>query len=194
MGLSIKLRGTDQVVACFFGDGACNQGTFHEGINLAAIWGLPVVFVCENNLYAASTRISKVMLLRNVADRAGAYGIPGVTVDGNDVIAVYKATYEAVRRAREGRGPTLIECLTYRHGGHSRGDPATYRPKEEVEEWMRKDPIPRFKSQLIEMKVLTEKEANDIEKEVLTAIEDAFKFARESPLPKPEEALEEVYA
>jgi pyruvate dehydrogenase E1 component alpha subunit len=194
IGLSIKLKGTKQVVACFFGDGACNQGTFHEGINLAAIWKLPVVFVCENNFYAASTHISKVMLLRYVADRASAYGIPGVTVDGNDVIAVYKAACEAIKRARDGGGPTLIECLTYRHKGHSRGDPATYRPKEEVEEWMKKDPIPRFKSKLIKMKVLTEEEADNIERDVLAEIEEAFEFAKESPLPEPEEALEDIYA
>jgi pyruvate dehydrogenase E1 component alpha subunit len=193
-GLSIKLRGTDQVVACFFGDGASNQGTFHEGINMAAVWALPVLFVCENNLYAMGTRQSRVMMIENVADRASAYGIPGVTVDGNDVIAVYEATHEAVRRAREGKGPTLIECKTYRYKGHSRFDPATYRPKEEVEDWLRKDPIPRFKKKLLEKGFLTEKEAIQIEEEVVKAVEAAVKFAVESPYPAPEEALEDVYA
>jgi len=193
-GLSIKLRGTDQVVACFFGEGASNQGTFHEGINMAAIWALPVVFVCENNLYAMGTRQSRVMLIENVADRAVAYGIPGVTVDGNDVLAVYEATHEAVKRAREGKGPTLIECKTYRRKGHSRFDPATYRPKEEVEEWLKKDPVQRFKTKLLEMKILTETKAAKIEQDVISAVEKAAKFAIGSPYPAPEEALEDMYA
>lgn len=193
-GLSIRLRGTDQVVACFFGEGASNQGTFHEGINMAAIWALPVVFVCENNLYAMGTRQSRVMTIENIADRAAAYGIPGVVVDGNDVLAVYEATREAVERAREGKGPTLIECKTYRHKGHSRFDPATYRPKEEVEEWLRKDPILRFRARLLETGTLTEEEANKIEQEVFNAVEEAVKFALESPYPEPKEALEDVYA
>lgn len=193
-GLSIKLRGTDQVVACFFGEGASNQGTFHEGINMAATWALPIVFICENNLYAMGTRQSRVMAIENVADRAVAYGIPGVVVDGNDVLAVYEAAREAVGRARMGRGPTLIECKTYRHKGHSRFDPATYRPKEEVEEWLKKDPITRFKASLLELGILTEGEAKNIEQEAAAAVEDAVKFAMESPHPKPEEALEDVYA
>lgn len=193
-GLSIKLRGTDQVVACFFGEGASNQGTFHEGINMAAIWRLPVLFVCENNLYAMGTRQSMVMLLENVADRAAAYGIPGVVVDGNDVLAVYEAAGQAVERARRGGGPTLIECKTYRHKGHSRFDPATYRPKEEVEAWLKRDPIPRFRSRLLEAGVLTGAEADALEQEVAVEVEEAVKFALEGPYPKPEEALEDVYA
>ena len=192
-GLSIKLRGTDQVAACFFGDGASNQGTFHEGINLAAIWRLPVLFICENNLYAMGTKQTRVMLIENIAERAAAYGIPGVTVDGNDVLAVYEAAQKAIERARKGEGPTLIECKTYRHKGHSRFDPATYRPKEEVELWLKKDPIPRFKNKLLEMGVLNEAEAQRIEKEVLAEIEEAVKFALESPYPEPEEALKDVY-
>lgn len=192
-GLSIRLRKTDQVVACFFGEGASNQGTFHEGINMAAIWKLPVLFVCENNLYAMGTRQSRIMAIENVADRAAAYGIPGVIVDGNNVMAVYEAAREAVERARRGKGPTLMECKTYRHKGHSRFDPATYRPKEEVEEWLKRDPITRFRARLLEMKSLTEEEANKIEQEVAAAVEDAVKFALESPYPAPEEALEHVH-
>ncbi|MGD8544278.1 MAG: pyruvate dehydrogenase (acetyl-transferring) E1 component subunit alpha [Candidatus Bathyarchaeota archaeon] len=192
-GLSIKLKKTDQVVACFFGDGASNQGTFHEAINMASIWNLPVLFVCENNLYAMGTHQTRVMAIENIADRASAYGIPGVAVDGNDVLAVYDAAHEAVDRARKGEGSTLIECKTYRHKGHSRFDPATYRPKEEVEEWMKRDPIAQFKTRFLEMKTLTEGEANKIEQEVATAIEDAVKFATESPQPAPEEALENVF-
>lgn len=192
-GLSIKLRKTDQVVACFFGDGASNQGTFHEAINMASIWNLPVLFVCENNLYAMGTHQSRVMAIENIADRAAAYGIPGVVADGNDVLAVYEAAHEAVDRARKGKGPTLIECKTYRHKGHSRFDPATYRPKEEVEKWMKRDPIAQFKARLIEMKTLTEEETNKIEQEVAATVEDAVKFAVESPHPAPEEALENVF-
>jgi pyruvate dehydrogenase E1 component alpha subunit len=193
-GLSIKLRKTRQVVACFFGEGASNQGTFHEGINMASVWRLPVIFVCENNLYAMGTRQSRVMNIENIADRAVAYGIPGIAVDGNDVLAVYEATVKAVERARKGEGPTLIECKTYRHKGHSRVDPAKYRPKEEVEEWLAKDPIKRFKEKLLQTKTLTEAEIQRIENEVAAEIEEAVKFAMESPYPEPEEALEDVYA
>lgn len=193
-GLSIKLRKTDQVVACFFGDGASNQGTFHEGVNMAAIWKLPVIFVCENNLYAMGTRQSLVMAIENIADRASAYGILGIAVDGNDVLAVYEATLKAVERARKGEGPTLIECKTYRHRGHSRVDPARYRPKEEVEAWLAKDPIKRFKERVLQSGALTEAELQRIEKEASDKVEEAVKFALDSPHPAPEEALEEVYA
>ena len=193
-GLSIKLRGTNQVTACFFGDGASNQGTFHEGVNMAAVWKLPVLFVCENNLYAMGTRQTQVMLTKDIAKRAAAYGIPGVSVDGNDVLAVYEATREAVKRARSGGGPTLIECKTYRHKGHSRFDPAIYRPKEEVEEWLKKDPIRRLKGQLLENGDISDAEAMQMEREVSEAVEAAVKFAIDSPTPAPEEALEDVYA
>jgi len=193
-GLSAKLRKTDQVVVCFFGDGASNQGTFHESINMAATWHLPVIFVCENNLYAMGTRQSRIMAIENVADRAAAYGIPGTVADGNDVLAVYEITQKAVERARKGEGPTLIECKTYRHKGHSRVDPAKYRPKKEVEEWLAKDPIKRFKQKLLQTNTLTETELQQTEKEVSTEIEEAVKFAKESPHPTPEEALEDVYA
>ena len=192
--LSIKLRKTDQVSVCFFGDGASNQGTFHESLNIAAIWQLPVVFVCENNLYAMGTRQTRVMRIENIADRAAAYGMPGVTVDGNDVLAVYKAAETAVERARKGGGPTLLECKTYRHKGHSRMDPAKYRPKEEVEEWLAKDPIKRLRSKLLEANIMSEAEMEEVEREVTAEIEEAVKFALESPYPEPEEALEDVYA
>ena len=193
-GLSIKLRKTDQVAVVFFGDGASNQGTFHESVNLAAIWDLPVLFVCENNQYAESTHASQVMRVQNVADRAAAYGIPGVIVDGMDVMAVYDATEKASERAREGKGPTLIECKTYRYMGHEEGDPwNTYRSKEEVEQWKKKDPINRFQNYLIEKGILTEDKANEIEKDVKKLVEDSVKFAAESPWPKPEEALKDVF-
>jgi len=190
----LRVAGHQQDVFGDIGDGAVNHGMWHEGVNIAAVWKLPLILLCENNLYAASTSISKVILLEKISERAKAYGIPGVTVDGNDVLAVYEATEEAVARARKGIGPTLIECLTYRHGGHSRSDPGTYRPKNEVEEWLKKDPIPWFRSKLVEMGTLTEKEAVDIEKEISEEIERAVKFAKESHMPQPEEALEDIYA
>jgi pyruvate dehydrogenase E1 component alpha subunit len=193
-GLSIRLRETDQVVACFFGEGASNQGTFHESINLASAWSLPVIFVCENNLYAMGTRQSRIMNIENIADRAAAYGIPGVTVDGNDVLTVHETSQNAVNRARSGGGPTLIECKTYRHKGHSRVDPAKYRPKEEVEGWLAKDPIKRLRVKLLQDRILTEPEVEMIERDVSLQIDEAVKFAVESPYPAPEEALEDVYA
>lgn len=141
-GLSASYRGTDQVCACFFGDGATNQSTFHEGLNMAAIWNLPVVFVCENNNYGISMSQTRHQAIKDVSDRAAAYGMPGIAVDGNDVMAVYEAASEAVARARKGQGPTLIECKTYRHRGHFEGDPSVYKPKDEQAEWLKKDPIP----------------------------------------------------
>ena len=193
-GLSIKLKGTDQVAACFFGDGASNQGTFHEGINLAAVWHLPVVFVCENNLYAMGTRQSSVMLVENVADRASSYGIPGVTVDGNDVLAVYEAAHVAVERARRGEGPTLLECKTYRLKGHSRYDPAAYRPKDEVEAWLKKDAIARFQERLLEKSILNDAEVRRMVQQAKNEVEKATKFALESPFPEAREAVHDVYA
>jgi len=192
-GLSIKLRGTDQVVACFFGEGASNQGTFHESINMASIWKLPILFVCENNLYAMGTRQSRVMSIENIADRAVAYGIPGVSVDGNDVLSVYEVAKNAVEKVRKDEGPILIECKTYRHRGHSRVDPARYRPKEEVEAWLAKDPIKRFKERLVQTNTLTESEVQQIERKISVKIDEAVRFALESPCPAPEEALEDVY-
>ena len=193
-GLSAKLRKTSQVVACFFGEGASNQGTFHESINMASVWALPVVFVCENNLYAMGTRQSRIMSIQNVADRAAAYGIPGVIVDGNDVLVVYEAARTAVERARAGKGPTLIECKTYRHKGHSRVDSGKYRPKEEVEEWLGKDPIKRFRQAMLGNGILTQTELEHVETEVADEVADAVKFALDSPYPEGKEALENVYA
>jgi pyruvate dehydrogenase E1 component alpha subunit len=192
-GLSARLRRTNQVVVCFFGEGASNQGAFHESINMASTWKLPVIFVCENNLYAMGTHQSRVMNIENIADRAPAYGIPGMTVDGNDILAVYKAAHNAVERARKGEGPTLIECKTYRQKGHSRVDPAKYRPKEEVAEWLRRDPIKLFKEHLAQKHALTESELQQIEEKAALKIEEAVKFAIESPFPAPEEALEDIY-
>lgn len=193
-GLSAKLRGTDQVTVCFFGDGASNQTTFHEGINLASVWKLPVIFVCENNEYGISLHQSKHQRVADVADRAVAYGIPGVVVDGNDVMAVYEAVGEAVKRARAGEGPTLIEAKTYRWRGHFEGDPTVYRSDKELAEWKERCPIARFSKHLLDMDVVTEEELDKIKAEVDTEVEESVHFAEESPLPAPEEALEDVYA
>ena len=192
--LSAQIRGTDQVTICFFGDGASGTCRFHEGVNMASHWKLPVVYVIENNQYAMSTRTRDVRNIENISDRAAAYGIPGVSVDGNDVLAVYEAVGEAVARARKGEGPTMIECETWRWHGHTEGDPQAYKSKEESEEWMKKDPIPRFREKLIEMGVLTEKEADEINQAILEEIDEAVKFAAESPFPDPEETLEDVFA
>ncbi len=192
MGLAYKFQHNDRVVACFFGDGAVNEGAFHEGVNLAAIKQLPVIFVCENNFYAASTPMQLTTPV-GIAERAAAYGIPGVVVDGNDVAAVYQATVTAVARARRGEGPTLIECQTYRTVGHSRGDPGAYRPKEEVELWKQKDPIARLRRSLIADEAATESEIAVIEAEADREIETAVAFAEASPPPQPEDALLHVY-
>ena len=194
-GLSSKMQKTGQVTVVFFGDGASNQGTFHESLNLAAIWHLPVLFVCENNQYAESTPITKVMLAKNVSDRAAAYCIPGRVVDGMDVIAVHEAVKEAACKARGGEGPSLLEFKTYRYLGHEEGDPwSTYRSEAEVEEWKKKDAISRLRRTLIEKKICTESGAAEIEAEVKKLVEDAVEFADQSPWPKPEEALKDVFA
>lgn len=192
-GLSAKLRGTDQVAVCFFGDGASNQGTFHEALNMASIWKLPVVFVCENNLYGISMRQDKHQAIADVSERAMAYGFPGLTVDGNDVLAVYEAAGEAVKRARDGGGPTLIECKTYRWRGHFEGDPTLYRPKEEVEEWMAKDPISRLSRYILDNNIATEEELKEIERNIEKEVEKAVMFAEESPYPDETSAVEDIY-
>ncbi|NLY66398.1 MAG: pyruvate dehydrogenase (acetyl-transferring) E1 component subunit alpha [Tissierellia bacterium] len=192
-GLSAKYRDTDQVCVCFFGDGSTNQGTFHEALNMASIWKLPVIFVCENNLYGISMHQSRHQAIQDVADRAVAYNMPGVVVDGNDVLAVYEAAKEAVDRARNGQGPTLIECKTYRHRGHFEGDPTVYRDEEEVKEWLQKDPIPRLVEFMLDNNVVTEEEIKKIDEEIAAEIKEAIKFAEESPFPPVEAAVEDIY-
>jgi len=192
-GLSCKIRKTDQVVACFFGDGASNNGTFHEGLNMAGIWNLPVIFVCENNQYAMGTNISYSSSIKNIADRASSYGIPGLTIDGNSVTDVYNAAQESIKRARKGEGPTLIECKTYRQKGHSRFDSAKYRPEDEVARWMSRDPLIRFRKILFESQILSLKEAEEIDHKILVQVEKAARYALDSPYPAPIEALEEVF-
>ena len=192
--MSAKLRKSGQVVVCFFGDGASNEGTFHESLNIAGAFDLPVVYVCENNLYAVSTRQSKVRKVEDIADRAVGYGMPGLVVDGNDVIAVYEAVQEAVDRARAGEGPTLVECKTYRWRAHFEGEVDTYRPPEEVEAWLKREPIAPYRKLLVEQGVLSEAEAQAVEQDVIRELEDAIEFARISPLPEPETALQDLWA
>jgi pyruvate dehydrogenase E1 component alpha subunit len=194
IALAFKHRKTDRVAVCFFGDGAANEGTFHEGINLAAVWDLPVVYVCENNLYGASTHVSRVMKVAHVADRAAAYGIPGVVVDGNDVEAVHAAAAAAVARARAGGGPTLLECKTYRYGGHSRSDPGNYRSKEEVAHWKERDPLGIQRRRLLAQRAIEEAGLTAIEERVNQEIEDAVAHARATPDPSPDQVLTHVYA
>jgi len=194
LALASKMMHSGKVAVSFFGDGATNEGAFHEAVNMGAIWNLPVVYVCENNLYGASTHQSKVMKIKNVGERASSYGIPGKVVDGNDVFSVYEVAKEAISRARKGKGPTLLECKTYRRGGHSRSDACRYRAKEEEKVWLAKDPIPQAKKKLIEMGILTSKSAEKIEEKVKKEIEDAIRYARKSPSPKPEDALVNVFA
>lgn len=193
-GLSIKMRATGQVILCFFGDGAANRGIFHEALNMAAIWTLPVVYVCENNQYGMSMSVTRAFPIEDIAERAAAYNLPGVVVDGNDLLAVYEATLEAAERARGGEGPSLIEGKTYRWKGHSKSDQERYRTKGEVETWKERCPIRRFRARLINEKVIDEAEADRMAEEAKRLIEEAVAFAEASPEPSVETILEGVYA
>ena len=191
--LSCKMRSTDRVVVSFFGDGATNEGAFHEALNAAAIWDLPVIFACENNLYGASTPIKMTCKLENLADRAAAYGMPGEVVDGNDVFAVSEAADRAVKRARSGKGPTFLELKTYRIGGHSRNDVCGYRSREEEEIWLAKEPVRRAREYILKHGPASEKELEKLEQAVLDDIEASIEYAKNSPDPLPEDALKDVY-
>lgn len=180
LAFAAKHLGEDKVAVCFTGDGATTEGDAHEGYNLASLWQLPVVYVCENNLYSISTRVERQAAVPSVAERMRAYDLPAVVVDGNDVVAVTLAVEAAVARAREGRGPTLVECLTYRQGGHKRDDPATYRPSEEVAMWMRRDPVQRMRAAL-DAAGLSDA-ATAAEQAATVTIDDAVAFAEASPL------------
>jgi TPP-dependent pyruvate/acetoin dehydrogenase alpha subunit len=193
-GFSAKTRGTDQVAIAFFGDGASNEGAFHEALNLAAAYQLPVLFVCENNLYAVSTRLTRVTRSASIADRAAGYGMPGMTIDGNDILAVYRACSAAIRQARAGEGPTLIECKTYRQRAHFEGEVDLYRPSSEVEEWKTRDPIERFRQYILSHALLPADKLDVISLAIRQEIDRAVEFARQSPLPRPEDALMDVYA
>jgi len=192
-GAGIKYKGEKKVCACFFGDGATNIGPFHEACNLASTWELPVIFVCENNQFAQTTPQSEHQKIKDVARRAMAYDMPAVTVDGNDVVKVYEAADKAAEDARQGKGPTFIECKTYRWRGHWEGDPQPYRTAEDVARWKEKCPIIRFKDYLVTNKISTEQILDKIEKEVARELEQAVEFARKSPLPDVQEAYSDVF-
>ena len=195
-GLAAQMDRNGRVAVSFFGDGASNAGPFHESINIAARWKLPMLYVCENNLYAANTAASDTLAVTDVAERAKGYGIPGVIVDGNDIFSVYAAASTAVTRARDGNGPTLIECKTYRWGRHTeRPTQPEPRPKYEIQAWKKKDPIPRLKEVLQKQQgQLSDEEWEAMDQEILKEIEAAVVFAKESPFPTPESALEDVFA
>ncbi len=191
---SAQMRGTDQVAVCFFGDGTTNIGAFHEALNLAAVWKLPAVFVCENNLYMEYTPIDYITAVPNpAADRACAYGLDQIIVDGNDADAVYLVARDVLGRARRGEGPSLVEAQTYRHGGHSRADPGKYRPPTEVEAWLNRDPIPLYHQRLLRLGV-SEAELASIDREVAAAVDAATEEAKVAPPPREESLLTEVYS
>lgn len=194
-GLAAQYKGTDNVSICFFGDGASNQGTTHEAMNLASVWKLPVVFVAENNGFAEFTAQSDHQAIRSITERAAGYDMPSASVDGNDVIAVFEAATEAVEQARAGKGPTLLECVTFRIAGHYVGDPEAYRNSEDVESWKAddKDPILRFEKILVTKNVCDAAQFADIRQSLEQELEDAVKFAEESPEPDIEDLLADVY-
>lgn len=192
-GYSAKLRRTKQVTVAFFGDGASNEGTFHESLNMAAAWKLPVVFVCENNKFGVSTRIDRVTNTKNIADRAKAYDIPGFNVEGNDVETIARVAGDAIARGRAGEGPTLIVADTFRHRGHFEGEVVTYWDKEELNAWKAKDPIAKYGDALVAGGKATREDLEQLEQDIDSQIEEAVTFARESAFPEPEDALHDLF-
>jgi acetoin:2,6-dichlorophenolindophenol oxidoreductase subunit alpha len=189
-----QYRGEQRVTVCFFGDGAAAEGSFHEALNLAGLWKLPVVFICENNVYAGAQRYEEHAPVPHMADRAAAYGMPGEIVDGNDALAVFQAVAQARERALAGEGPTLIECKTYRCRGHGEADPQHYQPREEICAWQEKCPIPRLQDELLAQGLISADEARDMHTQAEAVVRDAVRFAEDSPFPDPHEALEDVLA
>ena len=192
-GLTAKVLGEDHVVVCFFGDGASEQGTMHESMNLASIWNLPVVFVCENNGFAESTPVEYHASVKDIADRATAYGMPGLSVDGTDIFAVSEAVSEAIERARQGEGPSLVECKAFRYYGHFEGDAVTYYTEEMREDFRERDPIKKFRENVLERELVSEETLTAIDEKVENLIEEAVAFAEQSPMPDPEEVTTDVY-
>lgn len=192
--LTAHMKKLNYITVCFFGDGATNEGSFHEAVNLAAIWNLPVIFVCENNQYGMSGSVKDMVKIEDIATRASSYGIPGVVADGNDIIEMMNITNEAMERAKNGEGPTLIEAKTYRWKGHSKSDAKKYRTREEENEWREKDPIKRFKEILVTESIMTEEQAESLRKEALQEIEDAVAYAEEGPMPTEDDLLTDVFA
>jgi pyruvate dehydrogenase E1 component alpha subunit len=191
--LAFKMRGEKRVAAAFMGDGATNEGVFHESLTMGAIWNLPVIYVIENNLYGASTPVAMVNRVKRLAEKAATYAMPGITVDGNDPVAVYEATMKAVQRAKNGKGPTLMELMTYRITGHSRRDPALYQPEEERNAAKANEPIGRFAKRLVKETAATQAGLDRILLEVDEEIEDAVNFGKNSPEPEPEETLQDLF-
>lgn len=193
--LTQQMKKTGKIVVCFFGDGATNEGSFHEAMNMASIWKLPVIFYCLNNGYGISANIHKMVNVEHLYERAAAYGMPFKYIeDGNDAVSVYNTFKEAVDYVREGNGPIFVESITYRWYGHSSSDPGKYRTREEVEEWKKKDPILKLADYIVGNKIATEEELKNIELEVKNMVDAAVKFAEESPLPPLETAFEDIYA
>lgn len=192
--LTAQMKKLDYVTVCFFGDGATNEGSFHEALNMAAIWQLPVVFVCENNQYGMSSAVNDMTNIEKLSGRAQAYGFPGVTIDGNDLIEVIQTADEAVKRARSGGGPTLIEMNTYRWKGHSKSDRGKYRTQEEVEKWKKKDPIKRYERLLLKHGLLNETKISSIKQDALKEVEDSIDYAKQGPMPTVHDVLTDVYA
>lgn len=193
MALAFKMNAQKRIAVAFMGDGATNEGVFHEALNMAAIWDLPVLYVVENNLYAASTSVAMTVKVPHIADRAAAYGMPGRTVDGNDVLAVYEATMEAAADARSGKGPILLELMTYRITGHSRRDPALYQPEAERKAAVANEPIGRFAKKLLAEKKCTQEQLDSIRAEVKAEVQTAIDRALAAPEPRPEDALEDMF-
>jgi pyruvate dehydrogenase E1 component alpha subunit len=193
IALSFKMRGQDRVTLCFFGDGATSRGDWHEGVNMAAVFKAPVVFICNNNQYAYSTPLERQMAVENIADRAEAYGMPGEIVDGNDILAVWEAAKRAIQRARAGEGPTLIECKTFRMTGHSAHDDAGYVPPELFEFWEERDPINRFERFLIDRGLIDKAGIEELQRRINHEIDEAIQLAEKDPFPEPEDCLKDVY-
>lgn len=194
VGMSIRMQRQSRICMVFFGDGAANEGAFHESLNMASIWKLPIVFVCENNKYAMSMDVALSMAVPNVADRASAYAMPGVTIDGNDLPAVAAAARDAITRARNGGGPSLVECKTYRLRGHSKSDRNLYRTKDEIDDWRKRDPIRRLEQELVQRGRFEADALKILEQEAQQQIERALEFAKASPSPDPAELTRDVYA
>ena len=194
IALALQMRRSESILLSYFGDGATNEGEFHESLNMASTWKLPVVFICDNNQYGMSMHMSKVMNIQKISERAASYGIPGVTVDGNNVLDVYEAVLEAGARARAGQGPSLVDCLTYRWRGHSKSDRNLYRTSEEIDQWKHKCPIKRFKNILVDSTVMTREEVEALDQAAKTAIDRAAEEAQTFPEPSPDNMEEEVYA
>jgi len=191
--LACQMKKLNKIVATFFGDGGINTGAFHEALNVAAVWNLPILFICDNNRWAVSTSIESAVKLKRLSDRAAGYGIPGVTVDGNDVLEVWEAVNKAASRARQGKGPTLIEAQTYRMRGHFIGDPQHTVPREELEQWKKRCPIKRFGAELMRQGILSKEKVELIREEIEKDIQKAIAFARESPFPERDAAFKDVY-